>query len=171
MSSSFARAGLVLAILVAGCSSAGPSVDIIKDDSVPRSEWTTPSAEGIRASARGPAVRQRKWPGTEARTEPCGVPHFPTWTEDPFEDKGDGNDEFTWTLADLTATFYCPARWTVNLFGMPASVVATPPGTTMISDGYLSRQLLGYDHDATPGKSWAVSTPTAHTPTTQPAQQ
>lgn len=33
---------------------------------------------------------------------------------------------------------------------LPASAVVTPPWTVMVSDGQISRQLLGYDHDAEP---------------------
>jgi hypothetical protein len=40
----------------------------------------------------------------------------------------------------------------------------------MVSDGYLSKQALGYDHDAVPAKSWPVSVPT-RPPTSQPAAE
>ncbi len=162
----------ILAALLAGCSSAGPGVNVIADDSTPRSEWTTPSEEGIRAAGHASAVRRRNWEPTEAPYEREGVPHYPLWWEDPFEDKGDGNDTQCWSCADLVAMPYSMARFFLNTACSPASMIVVPPGTPMISDGHLSKQLLGYDHDAIPEKSWPVSLPIAHAAdatTTQPA--
>ncbi len=163
----------ISSVLLASCSSAGPGVDCFKDDSVPRSEWTTPSAEAIAAAEPKPAIRQRNWPQAEAVPERDGVPHFPLWWEDPFEDKGSQDGKFAWTWEDYVALPYSNARWLLNTMLWPASAVVTPPGTSMISDGRLSRQLLGYDHDAIPGKSWVVGTQeqeAAEPPTTQPAK-
>jgi hypothetical protein len=45
---------------------------------------------------------------------------------------------------------YSYGRYYLNLVALPVSAVVTPPWTAMESDGRLSEQLLGYDHDATP---------------------
>jgi hypothetical protein len=41
-------------------------------------------------------------------------------------------------------------RFILNTMGWPVSCVVTPVWTVMGSDGVLSRQALGYDHDAEP---------------------
>lgn len=164
--------GLLAVLATAGCSPAGPGVNAFKDDSIPRSEWTTPSVEAVDAKHPQADVRQRGWPQAEAAYEPIGVPHWPLWWEDPFEDKGNSTTgQFAWTYEDYVALPYSNARWLLNTMLWPASAVVTPPGTTMISDGYLSKQLLGYDHDAERGKPWPVTVgPVEPEPTTQPAQ-
>lgn len=159
-----------VAALAAGCRTEGPGVDVTRDDSIPRSEWTTPSEAGVRAANRPAHIRQREWPEATAHIEPSGVPHWPLWWEDPFEDKGDGNDTFCWTLADAVGLPYGMARFGLNTAGWPISAVVTPVWTPMVSDGGLSKQALGYDHDAVPTKSWRVSVPT-RPPTTQPAAE
>ncbi|MBN1490182.1 MAG: hypothetical protein JXA69_09710 [Phycisphaerae bacterium] len=143
-------------VLLAGCSAAGPGVHPFKDDSIPQSAWTSPSEETVRASGVEPMVRHRDWPATEARIEPMGVPHWPLWFEDPFEDKGSSNPAFAGDYEDAIAVPYSFGRLLVNTMFWPVSATLTPPGTTMVSDGYLSRQGLGYDHDALPRASWPV---------------
>ncbi len=166
----FAGVAVLVAGAAAGCSEAGPGVNCFKDDGIPENLWTTPSAEAIAAAKPEPLVRQRGWEPSQARLEPEGSPHFPLWWEDPFEDKGSLDGRYAWTYEDYIALPYSNARWLLNTMLWPASAIVTPPGTTMISDGVLSRQLLGYDHDAVPGKSWAVSgDPAGVTATTQPA--
>jgi hypothetical protein len=150
-------AALVVGLaLVAGCSEAGPGVDGFHDDSIPRSEWTTPSAEYVRASGVEASKRSRDWEPSHVDLEPMGSPHWPLWWEDPFEDKGSTDGQFCATYEDIIAAPYSVGRYLVNTMFWPASVIVTPPGTVMISDGYLSKQILGYDHDAIPGSSWAV---------------
>jgi len=215
---------VVSVLAAAGCSPAGPGPNPFRDDSIPRSEWTTPSAEAVAAQNVTAGVRERPWPPAEASYEPLGVPHWPLWWEDPFEDKGNsakdrfawtwedyvalpysngrwllntvgwpisaivtppgtwwedpfedkGNsakDRFAWTWEDIVALPYSNGRWLLNTVGWPISAIVTPPGTTMISDGYLSKQALGYDHDATRGKPWPVTAdPIEAAPTTQPGQ-
>ena len=85
------------------------------------------------------------------------VDHLPLYFEDPFEDKGAGRTDETdphnvyrggWE--DYVALPYCFARFTGNWLMFPVSAIVTTPWTIMESDGRLSRQLLGYDHDAIP---------------------
>ncbi len=87
------------------------------------------------------------------------VEHGPLYFEDPFVDKGAGRTEQTdpgnvyrlgWE--DWVALPYGYARHVLNLVALPVSAVVTPPWTRMESDGHLSRQILGYDHDATPAQ-------------------
>jgi len=160
---------LAAVCVLAGCSPAGPGVNPFKDDSIPESQWTTPSAEGVMAASPRPSLRQRDWPPSKARIEPIGVPHWPLWWEDPFEDKGSVNAPFAWTYEDYVALPYGYGRFLLNTIAWPVSAVVTPPGTVEISDGYISRQALGDDHDATKEKSWPVSDPVAPLPETQPA--
>jgi hypothetical protein len=159
-------------IAATGCGPAGPGVNMFKDDSIPRSEWTTPSAEAVAARHPTPEIRERPWPAAEALYEPIGVPHWPLWWADPFEDKGSSfKDQFAWTYEDYVALGYSNGRWLLNTMLWPASAVVRPAWTTMISDGYVSKQLIGYDHDSTPGKPWPVTVgPLDFEPTTQPAQ-
>jgi len=162
----------VSVLAAAGCSPAGPGPNPFRDDSIPRSEWTTPSAAAVAAQHVTAGVRERPWPPAEASYEPLGVPHWPLWWEDTFEDKGNSaKDRFAWTWEDYVALPYSNGRWLLNTVGWPISAIVTPPGTTMISDGHLSKQALGYDHDATRGKPWPVTVdPIEAAPTTQPGQ-
>jgi len=155
--------------VVAGCSTSGPGVNPFKDDSISESQWTTPSAEGVLAASAGPSLRHLDWPPSEARIEPVGVPHWPLWWEDPFEDKGSVNNSFAWTYEDYVALPYGYGRFLLNTIAWPVSAVVTPPGTVEASDGYISRQALGYDHDAIKEKSSPVSYPTVTPLETQPA--
>ncbi len=88
-----------------------------------------------------------------------GVTHWPIWFEDPFVDKGSGDgpfDEFGTGVStyragweDYVALLYSPARHYLNLICLPGSAVVTPPYAVMESDGHVSRQILGHDHDET----------------------
>jgi hypothetical protein len=51
------------------------------------------------------------------------------------------------------------SRWLLNTMAWPVSAIVTPPGTIMTSDGYVSKQALGYDHDARKGPIEQVETP------------
>lgn len=147
-----------------------PGVNPWRNDAISADTWTTPSEQGVIASNRTPVVRQRKSPSLEAQRARDGVSHYPTWFEDPFEDKGDGNAKFTWTAADYIALPYSPARFLLNVVGLPVSVVVTPPFTPMVSDAALSPGLLGYDHDAAKGPSPdPTAGPEDFTSATQPA--
>lgn len=164
--------GAVLAVwlvVATGCTKAGPGVNTFADDSYPESHWVTPSAEGVRASGAVAAVRERGWETASAPLEPMTVPHWPLWWEDPFEDKGSDDGQYAWTYEDFVAMPYCFFRYVLDTVAFPASAIVTLPGTPMVSDGYLSKQALGYDHDAIPGKTQAPGT-TLTAPTTQPTQ-
>jgi hypothetical protein len=126
-------------------------------------EMTTASTQGYSAApeAKGTSLQpQRVWPTSEVFAENGAVSHWPLWFEDPFEDKGNGykpvadrdapDIEFAWNWVDYLAMPYSPGRMIfVNTPGWPISAIVTPPGTLMESDGYISKGLLGYDHDAT----------------------
>jgi hypothetical protein len=75
--------------------------------------------------------------------------HGPLYFEDPFEDKGT-TYEHRLGWEDWFAMPYSYARYTLNWLALPVSMIVTPPWTAMESDGRLSKQLLGYDHDAVP---------------------
>ncbi len=137
---------VALATASAGCAHA---INPFADEGAPPEDMTTASERTIRDHRAAPVVRQREW-GTSATTYPSGrVVHWPTWFEDPFEDKGSDDGKFAWTAEDYLAIPYSFARLLLNTIGWPVSAVVTPPGTPMASDGKLSQQILGKDHDAT----------------------
>ncbi len=110
----------------------------------------TPSTAFIEASDVEPAVVQRDWDEMTSYYAPQVVQHWPLYFEDPFEDKGKstGCGYAGWTWEDFFAIPYSDARWLLNTIALPVSMVVTPPWTPMCSDGVLSKQALGYDHDA-----------------------
>lgn len=124
-------------------------------------DMTTPSTEGYSGQPEFPRSLRRTSPPADVTYANGAVTHWPLWFEDPFEDKGNrdqppasGNESepdnvFMVTWVDYLHMPYGPARLLpVNIAGWPASVVVTPPGTLMESDGVISKGLLGYDHDA-----------------------
>jgi hypothetical protein len=142
----------------------------------------TPTSKDVKARMQ-PAQQPecRDWPVTTVAAESGAVTHGPLYFEDPFEDKGDGRtdetnpfDVYRLGWEDLVAFPYCYARYWGNQLMVPFSAVVTPPWFALESDGRLSRQLLGYDHDAavvegckTPAPPPAAETPA---PETQPAK-
>ena len=140
----------VLLGLFAGCSKfrdANPFVD----RSTPGDAVSTPSADGIYAANKGaPIKRQRVWDQAATTYEDEDVTHWPLWWEDPFEDKGSEDNQFAWTYEDFLAMPYGLGRFLLNTMAWPVSATVTHPGTVMASDGELSKQPLGYDHDAEP---------------------
>lgn len=120
--------------------------------------WESVSEQDIRAHAPASAQRERGWNEMTVASESGVVAHGPLWFEDPFVDKGSGRtplderntgrNEYALSWEDYVAMPYCLARHTLNWLGWPASAVVTPPWTEMESDGRLSAQALGYDHDA-----------------------
>lgn len=143
-----AAVGMPLICLLLTACNATPWVNPWRDDSIPQNAWSTPSRDGILAADHAPAVRQSETPPIEGPVIGGQVPHFPLWWEDPFEDKGDQDNQFAWTWQDYFAMPYSYARWHVNTIGWPVSAVVTPPGTPMVSDGNIGR-----DHDAAKGAS------------------
>ncbi|HEY3243516.1 MAG TPA: hypothetical protein VGM03_09210, partial [Phycisphaerae bacterium] len=108
----------------------------------------TASVVGAERAAAVRTLRQREFSRQTIEPSDGTVTHWPLWYEDPFEDKGSEDGEFKWTAEDAIAFPYGLARFILNTIGLPASMVVEPPWTVMCSDGRLSRQLLGYDHDA-----------------------
>lgn len=93
--------------------------------------------------------RHRDWETRFAAPRPGRVVHWPLWFEDPFVDRGATySNRLGWE--DWAAAPYCYGRFLVNGVGLPVSMVMQPPWMLMESDGRLSRQVLGYDHDAIP---------------------
>jgi hypothetical protein len=122
-----------------------------------RANWDSPTAADVKARFTPAQPRQRDWPQTTAAAESGAVTHWPLYFEDPFEDKGHGrtddshpHDVYRGGWEDFLAVPYCFARFTGNWLMLPVSAIVTPPVAVMESDGRLSRQLLGYDHDAAP---------------------
>ena len=135
--------------VVVGCSKfrdANPFVD----DSTPGGAISTASADGIYAAHKAPIKRERAWDQASASYENEDVTHWPLWWEDPFEDKGSEDGQFAWTYEDFLAMPYGLGRFLLNTMAWPVSAGVTHPGTVMASDGELSRQALGKDHDAEP---------------------
>lgn len=160
------------ATLVAGCAHIpnllredGPSAD---------AELDSPSARSIYAACRPAEPRTRGWPPLRAASPDGAVIHWPLYMEDPFADKGhgrQGRNVYYIGWEDYVALAYCYPRYTLNWLLLPVSAVVTPPWTVMESDGRISRQLLGYDHDAAPvAAAGRVDQPEAETPESgQPA--
>ncbi|RIK68079.1 MAG: hypothetical protein DCC65_04425 [Planctomycetota bacterium] len=123
-------------------------------------DMTTPSTNAYESKPGTSANPRRTWESSNVTYANGVVTHWPLWWEDPFEDKGnrdkppaDGNESapdnvFAWNWVDYLHMPYGPARYFLNTVGFPVSAVVTPPGTLMESDGKISKQFLGYDHDA-----------------------
>lgn len=121
------------------------------------SEMTTASAEGYQGKAEFPGNLRRTWESSEVRHENGAVTHWPLGFEDPFETKGnnfaaaedrDAPDKvFAWNALDYLHMVYGPGRMFVNILGFPATLVATPPGMVMESNGRIDKGPLGYDYD------------------------
>ncbi|MBN1344347.1 MAG: hypothetical protein JXQ73_16790 [Phycisphaerae bacterium] len=140
--------GLVL-LFVAGMAGCAHAINPFADEGVPKDEMTTASERVARDASATPVIRKRQWEQTTTSYPSGAVVHWPLWFEDPFEDKGSEDGKFAWTAEDYLAMPYSCARLLLNTIGWPVSAVVTPPGTPMVSDGRLSRQALGMDHDAT----------------------
>lgn len=123
--------------------------------------WDSPTVADLRARYQPAPLRERGWPATTVAAENGAVIHWPLYFEDPFEDKGHGrtdathpHDVYRGGWEDYVALPYSFARFTANWLLLPVSAIVTPPWTLMESDGQLSRQILGYDHDAVPIVPW-----------------
>jgi hypothetical protein len=110
--------------------------------------WSTTSGDEIYAEHSPSVVSQREWEQKSVVAPRGEVVHGPLYFEDPFEDKGAGRREQYIGWEDGVAFPYSLGRFLLNFMLLPASMVVTPPWTPMESDGEISRQLLGYDHDA-----------------------
>ncbi len=128
----------------------------VEDGPATRMAWESASAADIRANHQPSALRVREWPEVRIRTVDMAVYHLPLYFEDPFVDKGHLRTEDThplniyrWGWEDFFAGFYTYPRHWLNTLALPISVMVQPPWQMMESDGRVSRQALGYDHDAT----------------------
>lgn len=134
-------------------------VNMYQDETIPSGDITTPTAEAVARGARPTGavehLRPGDWPEVEAVGHGGTVSHWPLWFEDPFEDQGSEDGRFAVTWEDYYAWPYSTGRWLVNFLALPGSIVVTPPFTIMSSDGVLSRQLIGYCHDAEVGPGQA----------------
>lgn len=136
-------AALVLAL--AGCHEiANP----FADDLAPTDTITTPSVAGIESAEASRSLRARAFAKHTMEPADGTVTHWPLWYQDPFEDKGSEDGQFKLTEEDGIAVPYGLARFILNTMALPVSIAVQPPWKVMCSDGRLSRQALGYDHDA-----------------------
>lgn len=126
--------------------------------------WESPTAQLVEAKYEPAPARTRGWEQVSVAPRSGAVYHWPLYFEDPFMDKGDGRTDATdphnvyrlgWE--DWVAFPYGIARFTANWLMLPVSVIVTPPGTVMVSDGEISRQMVFCDHDATREK-WMCCT-------------
>ena len=173
----FTTAGLVLVAVGLGCTYVpnqfkedGPSTTM---------NWDSPTATDLKAQYQLAQQQHRDWPSASVSAESGAVYHLPLYFEDPFVDKGDGRTDETdphnvyrsgWE--DDVAMPYGLARFTANWLLLPISAIVTTPWTVMESDGVLSRQLLGYDHDAarTPHHIFEAGPPTPTAAESQPSE-
>jgi len=123
-------------------------VDPWSDDLPGANDVSTASVEGARAAKVEPSQRVRESQRSRIEAQDGTVTHWPLWWEDPFVDKGSQDGQFAWTWEDYLAMPYGLGRNILNTMGWPVSAAVEPPFTVMGSDGKLSRQALGYDHDA-----------------------
>lgn len=147
----------IAALALSGCAHTpnpwredGPSTQV---------DWRTPTEIDIIENHKPGEQRVREWQAMNVAAVDGTVTHWPLYFEDPFEDKGSGNspfdpyrsgaNEYKVGWEDFFAIPYTHARYTLNYLLLPFSAIVTPPWTVMESDGFISRQRLGYDHDAT----------------------
>lgn len=135
-----------LMVPLIGCQA--PGVHPWRDDSISPDAYGSATSGFILAAQEEPAVRVRDVPPTQALRVREGVPHWPLWWEDPFEDQGDNDGQFAWTWQDYFNMPYAPARYLLNTVAFPVSAIVTPPGTPMVSDGRVDNT-----HDAERGRS------------------
>ena len=146
-----------LAVVLSGCAQMN---NPYKDSSAAiDADMTSASAEGYQGKAEFPGTLRRTWAPAVVRYENGAVTHWPLGFEDPFETKGNSfyspedRDEpdnvFAWNSLDYLHFVYGPGRMFINMLGISATLVHTPPGMLMESDGRISKGLLGYDYDST----------------------
>ena len=124
----------------------------VEDGPAVTAQCDTPTAKMLREQYAPSQTRTRDWEPVTLSAETGACTHWPSYMEDPFVDKGAGRQDpnkYHIGWEDYVAMPYCYARYTLNWLMLPVSAVVTPPWTVMASDGRLSKQYLGYDHDAT----------------------
>jgi hypothetical protein len=118
----------------------------------------TPASLDVRANFRPADQRHRTWETATVAAQPTDVVHGPLYFQDPIASQG-ATYANRWGWEDYAAAAYGPARFALNLVAFPVSAVVQPPWMPMASDGVLSRQALGYDHDAIPAAAAATEAP------------
>lgn len=149
-------------LLPAGCSSQYYTSQIREDGPSAEVVWNSPTASDLQQRFEPAVERRRDFVPQTLTTADGVVPHWPLYFEDPLVTEGAGREDadptgitasgrnkYHWGYTDLFAFGYSPARFMLNTFGLPVSMVVRHPFTEMESDGRVSRQWLGYDHDAT----------------------
>ena len=126
-------------------------VNPFADELASQQKVTTPSAERARAATPAPSTLHRSHLVRKIRTHDGAVTHGPLYFEDPFEDHGSEDARSAWTGEDYLHLACGPGRYLLNGALFPVSAMVTPPWVVMTSDGRLSRQILGMDHDAERG--------------------
>ncbi len=124
----------------------------VEDGPATIESWQSPTSTEILEKYQPARPRDRGWQPAEPAQESGVVAHGPLYFEDPFEDKGagrEGMNKYYIGWEDYLAMVYCYSRFTLNWLALPVSAAVTPPWSAMESDGVISRQALGYDHDAT----------------------
>jgi hypothetical protein len=141
----------VSSLLAGGC--AHVPNQFVEDSPASTGEMESDAARDLYARYQPAPPRERGWPQTVTAVQSGAVQHWPLYTQDPFEDKGtdrpDGPNKYYIGWEDYVALPYGFARFTLNWIALPVSLVVQPPWTIMESDGELSKQCLGYDHDPT----------------------
>jgi hypothetical protein len=150
-----ATAALIVLTVTQGCCQY--FVDPFRDELANRPGITTPSVQVAHSAQVERTVLRRPYARTEVFVKDGTVTHGPLYFEDPFEDKGSEDGKFAWTGEDYLQMGYWRGRFLLNGVLFPVSVIVTPPWVLMASDGRLSQQALGMDHDA---ERW-VGTPAA----------
>lgn len=136
------------AVTLTGCQQ--HMVDPWTDELAGMTGVTTPSVVGYRLAPRKETLEPRHFEPTPVEPQDGTVAHWPLWWQDPFEDKGSNDGKFAVTAEDYFYVAYGPARFILNTMAFPVSAWVTKPFTVMCSDGKLSQQALGYDHDPIP---------------------
>lgn len=145
-----------LAVVLSGCAQLN---NPYKDSSAAiDSDMTTASAEGYKGKAEFPSTLRRMWATADVHYENGAVTHWPLLFEDPFETKGNSftapedrdaaDNVFAWNALDYLHFVYGPGRIFINLLGISGTLVHTPPGMLMESNGRIDKGLLGYDYDS-----------------------
>lgn len=123
----------------------------VEDGPAVKQTWETPTSLDILKKCDAPAIHHRSGETVYLSAVRGVVDHGPLYMEDPFADKGHGRtglNVYHIGWEDYVALPYCISRYTLNWLLAPVSMIVTPPWTAMESDGEISKQLLGYDHDA-----------------------
>ncbi|MCP4590514.1 MAG: hypothetical protein GY842_07210 [bacterium] len=145
------RAWMVLclgAVVVTGLGGCSEMFNPWVDDVPASEEVSTASVVGVRQTGEVSETRPRGFQPVIAAAHDGTVSHLPLYWEDPFVDRANEDELFAWSWEDYVAFPYGMGRSLLNTMAWPVSAVVTPPYTIMGSDGVLSRQALGYDHDA-----------------------